>query len=79
MIILDTDTEPGTGIRMSDVSVSVAQLKQRLHGDTSIVDQKERCALYANLFRDEDFDEQEYLSLPSDGCAAFEPASLRQF
>jgi para-nitrobenzyl esterase len=77
MILLDTNAD--AGIRMSAETVSVAQLKQRLLHDTTIVDQKERCGLYANLFRDEEFDEQEYLTLGSDGCAAYDPASLRLY
>jgi para-nitrobenzyl esterase len=76
MLILDT---AGDGIRMSGDEVTLAGLKQRLKDDASITDQRERCELYASVFRYADFDQQEYLNLGAGGCAAYDPESFRSF
>ena len=75
MLILDTASSGG--IRMSGEELTIASLKQRLRDDASITDQRERCGLYASVFRYAAFDQQEYLNLGSGGCAAYDPASFQ--
>ncbi len=75
-ILLDT-TPPG--IRMSSDLITVDSLKQRLIADTSITDQREHCELYAQTFRWDWFDKEQYLHLGKEGCAAYDPESFRRF
>jgi len=75
-IILDT---PPPGIRMSSDLITTASLKQRLIDDVSITDPHQRCELYAQLFRSESFNSDEYLHLGKEGCAAYDPESFRRF
>ena len=75
MLILDTASSGG--IRMSTEELTIASLKQRLRDDGSITDQRERCGLYASVFRYSAFDQQEYLNFGSGGCAAYDPASFQ--
>lgn len=72
------DTEP-PGIRMSSDLITVDSLKQKLIADTSITDQREHCELYAQTFQWQWFDNDQYLHLGKDGCAAYDPASFRRF
>ncbi len=72
------DTAP-PGIRMSSDLITVDSLKQKLIADTSITDQREHCELYAQTFRWQWFDNDQYLHLGKDGCAAYDPASFRRF
>jgi len=68
------DSSQGDGIRMSDATVFIDDLKQRLRDDTAIRSTRERCELYAQLF---------YYALSSDfwsdeefndlGCGEFTP------
>ncbi len=75
-IILDT-TPPG--IRMTRDEITTDSLKQRLLRDTSMTDQRERCELYAQLFRDASFDRDEYRHLGKSGCGNYDPESFRRF
>ncbi|HET6473471.1 MAG TPA: carboxylesterase family protein [Pseudomonadales bacterium] len=75
-IVFDT---PPPGIHMSSEVVTADNLKQRLLGDTTITDQKQYCALYAQLFHGAEFDRSEYLKLGQSGCAAYDPESFRRF
>jgi para-nitrobenzyl esterase len=75
-ILLDT-TPPG--IRMSSDLITVDSLKQRLIADTSITDQREHCELYAQTFRWDWFDKEQYLHLGKEGCAEYDPESFRRF
>jgi para-nitrobenzyl esterase len=72
------DTAP-PGIRMSSDLITVDSLKQKLIADTSITDQREHCELYAQTFQRQWFDNDQYLHLGKDGCAAYDPASFRRF
>ncbi len=75
-IILDTAPP---GIRMSSDLITIDGLKQRLIADTTITDQRERCELYAQTFRGDWFDKDQYLHLGKEGCAAYDPESFRRF
>jgi len=75
-IILDT-TPPG--IRMSDELITTENLKGRLLQDASITEPRERCELYALLFRGTSFDNDEYLRLGNGACANYDPATFRRF
>lgn len=76
-LILDT---PGDrGIRMSNETTSMRDLKSRLLAETAIKDQKSHCEMYVMLFGDHRqfigdptlWDQQEYDSLGKEGCGAF--------
>jgi para-nitrobenzyl esterase len=77
MLLLDTTTDGGP--RMTSEVLTAADLKRRLLTNVSIVDQRERCGLYAQLFQNDDFNEQEYLTLGANGCGAYDPRQLRSF
>ncbi len=64
---------------MTSDLITIESLKDRLLHDTSITDQVELCSTYAQLFRDADFDNDQYLHLGKDGCAKFDPESFRRF
>jgi len=72
------DTTP-PGIRMSPDLLTIGTLKQRLLQDGSITDTRERCRLYAQLFRGPTFVNDEYMHLGSEGCAKYDPESFRSF
>ncbi len=76
MIVFDTDTEPGTGIRMSAEEVTFDSLKAELLADTSFTEPKDKCEMYALLFREALFSESEYDAL---GCEAYPPEAFRNF
>jgi para-nitrobenzyl esterase len=74
MIVFDTPS--GGGIRMSDERVSFESIRQRLREDATFADVKEKCEIYAQIFRASLFDSAEYERL---GCAGYDPETLRQF
>lgn len=67
------------GISMTDEEVTLAGIKAMLASDPEVASQAERCALYANNFRDVAFDAQEYANLGEQGCADFPAAEMRRF
>jgi para-nitrobenzyl esterase len=68
------DSPRGGGVRMSGENVFSEDLKQRLRADPAIGSDRERCQLYAQLFRyalSSDFwDDDEYATL---GCTEYPP------
>ena len=74
------DSPAGGGLRLTDQQMRATDLKQRLRTDTSIVDARERCAVYVKLFLDTGgadgfFDPVEYQQMD---CGDFPPWSLTQ-
>jgi hypothetical protein len=72
------DTPSGGGLRMVDEPMTIAMLKERVAGDKSIIDLRERCSLHVEMFLlpnsgDDIWDEESYKAL---GCGVFEPWSL---
>lgn len=71
------DSRRAKGIRMTDETVYIADLKKRLREDPAIKTQRDRCELHVQLFYyalSSDFwDEEEYARL---GCAAFPPGEF---
>jgi para-nitrobenzyl esterase len=74
MIVFDTPSDGG--IRMSPEEVTMSSVRTQLLADTSFSAVKEKCELYAVLFRDRLFDRHEYETI---GCGAFDPKSFRRF
>lgn len=68
------DSPRGGGVRMSDENVFSEDLKQRLRTDPAVGSGRERCQLYAQLFRyalsSEFWNDDEYAAL---GCAEYPP------
>lgn len=60
------------GIRISEENISIADLKQRVRGDTNIKSARERCQLYVQLFllalSNDYWSDDEYAAL---GCAQY--------
>jgi len=72
------DSPAGGGLRLTGEQLRAADLKQRLRTDASIVDARERCAVYVKLFldtggADDFFDPVEYQQMD---CGDFPPWSL---
>jgi para-nitrobenzyl esterase len=74
MIVFDTATDGG--VRMSSERVTFESLRARLHDDSSFAEVKDRCEIYAQIFRGDLFDADEWESLR---CSQFEPESFRGF
>ena len=62
------DTRSDQGIRMVNDKLSLSELRAQLLADTSYTDQKDHCTMYKNLFRGDDFVEEEYANLGTQGC-----------
>jgi len=75
-IILDTPEDQG--IYMDDERVTIASVKQALAADSGFSDPVDQCAVYANNFRGEHFEQAEFEALNS-ACAGIDPVSLRWF
>lgn len=76
LMLLDTTADNGP--RMVREPMTVAMLKQRLAGDTGIVDPRTRCRLHVQMFLhanagDDVWSEADYGAL---GCSAFNPWEL---
>lgn len=65
LMILDSDN--GRGIRMSPERITMKQLKRRFFSDSRFPVQSEYCDAYKKLFRNADFNPQEYQTLGT-GC-----------
>ena len=65
-------------IRMSDEEVTLAGIKAALASDPAITEPQERCQLYLSSFG-RDLDRAEYDSFGPEGCAQFDPETLRRF
>jgi len=72
------DTVDDQGIRMSDEEVTLAGIKAALASDPAITEPQERCQLYLSSFG-RDLDRAEYDSFGPEGCAQFDPETLRRF
>lgn len=76
-LILDTPSD--RGIRMTSGEVSAATIKAALLADGEIASNEERCRLYAVTFgRGPHFDAAEFASFGEQGCAEFDPETLRR-
>jgi para-nitrobenzyl esterase len=63
------DSEDGQGIRMSPEQLTMKKLKARFFSDSRFTVQSEYCDAYKKLFRNADFNPQEYQNLGT-GCPA---------
>jgi hypothetical protein len=71
------DTPQDRGIRMMDERVTRESVVNGLATDPEIPDQRTRCRLYVATFSwGGQFDQHEYESLGSEGCAQFDPQTL---
>ncbi len=79
MLDTDTDTDADGGLRMQELRTNVADIKAKLLVDDILIDQKQRCEAYANLFlhgyQSSDFwNPVEYSKL---GCDAYPAGEFR--
>lgn len=65
------DTPHGGGIRMSDDVVTPEKLKQAVLTESGFKDQAMHCEIYAALFRENGWKDDEYQNLGREGCAKF--------
>jgi para-nitrobenzyl esterase len=75
-IILDSPDDQG--IYMSDEEVTIASIKQALAAH-EFAEERDRCAVYAQNFRDDHFDAAEYEALGDGTCASLDPNDLTGF
>lgn len=69
-IVFDSETDGG--IRMSNDTLTIAGLKQRLASDPDIVEQRDRCKLYFDMFyQRRTWSQDEYRQLNGEGCERY--------
>jgi para-nitrobenzyl esterase len=72
MIVFDTQADGG--IAMSDYTITLQDLKDRLLAETGFTSQEQYCGMYVELFAGTDlWSDEEYADLGGEGCGDYPP------
>ena len=70
MIVFDTEADGG--VRMSDLTITLQDVKDRLLLETGFTTQEQHCGMYAELFAGTElWSDEEYATLGAEGCGDY--------